>query len=222
MTLPREPGSRIARAVLALGFFSATLTLLPTIASGQVVLATGDSLRIDVWRFPEYSGQFIVGPDNMLISAVYEDVIVGGIPMLQVQENVQAHLARFIEDPQFVIEALLTVVVSGEVLRPGRYALPPGTSVAQAIAAAGGVRSSGKRSKVRVYRTVGGINTELKVNLTEPQGGLDPIQSGDGIAVLRGGPSFAQILGVIGSVAALAILVERFVDNSSSDSNPNP
>ena len=219
MTLPRNPRSRIARAVLALGFFFAILTLLPTIATGQPVLATGDSLRVDVWRFPEYSGQFIIGPDNMLISAVYEGVVVGGVPIPQVQENIQSHLARFIEDPQFVIEALLTVVVSGEVLRPGRYALPPGTSVAQAIAAAGGVRSSGKRSKVRIFRTAGGINTELKVDLTQPQGGMDPIQSGDGIAVLRGGPSFAQILGVIGSVAALAILVERFVDNSSSD-NP--
>ncbi len=212
MTLTRGRTSLAARAGLVLGIASGTMGMLTNTASGQTALAMGDSVRIEVWRFPEYTGKFVIGPDNRLVSSVYQDVVVGGIPILQVEENIRAFLSRYVENPQFVVEPLLSIVVSGEVLRPGRYALPPETSVAQAIAVAGGVNTRGKRSKVRVYRTIGGQNTEIKVDLTKPQGGQEPIHSGDAIAVLRGGMSFPEILGIIGSVAALALVIERAVD----------
>src|SRR5688500_15038061 len=76
----------------------------PAPSADQVSLSPGDSVRVMVWRKPEMSGDFIVGPDGTITHPLYRAVRVGGVPFSTAQANVRNFLARFEQDPQFILE----------------------------------------------------------------------------------------------------------------------
>jgi polysaccharide biosynthesis/export protein len=203
----------VAAAVL---FSDRAAAQTPAASSEQVTLAPGDSVRVVVWRKPEMSGDFIVGPDGTITHPLYRAVRVGGVPFSTAESNVRTFLARFEQDPQFVLEPLVRVAVSGEVGRPQVFAVRPETSVADAIAQAGGPTQFGRRERVRVLRKdVGGRQREIFVNLLEPEGGTASIRvhSGDQIVVDRRRSFFRDIilpgLGVLGSAASIYLVIDR-------------
>jgi len=143
----------------------------PAPTTEQVTLAPGDSVRIVVWRKPEMSGDFIVGPDGTITHPLYRAVRVGGVPFSTAEVNVRNFLARFEQDPQFVVEPLVRVAVSGEVGRAQVFALRPETSIADAVAQAGGPSQYANRNRVRVLRQEGsGRQRELVVSLLDAEG----------------------------------------------------
>ena len=107
-------------------------------SSDQAVLAPGDSVRIVVWRKPEFSGDFVVAPNGSITHPLYRSVQVGGIPFATAEANVRRFLARFEENPEFVMEPLVRVAISGEVERPQVFAVRPETTIGEAVARAGG------------------------------------------------------------------------------------
>lgn len=183
----------------------------------QSVLTPGDSVRIVVWRRPEFSGDFVVAPDGSITHPLYRAVQVAGIPYATAEANVRRFLARFEENPEFVMEPLVRVAVSGEVSRPQVFAVRPETSIGEAVARAGGVNENGARNRVRVLRLgPGGRQQEvLVVNLADPTGGSStlPVRSGDQIVVDEKRSFVRDILvptlGLIGSVASIGLLIER-------------
>src|SRR5215216_1360694 len=110
----------------------------PTARAESVSLSPGDSVRITVWRKPEFSGDFIVAPDGTISHPLYRSVRISGVPVATAEANLRTFLARFEQDPQFVMEPLVRVAVSGEVGRPQVFALRPETLVSEAVAQAGG------------------------------------------------------------------------------------
>ena len=188
----------------------------PRASSGQAVLAPGDSVRIVVWRKPEFSGDFVVAPNGTITHPLFRVVQVGGVPFATAEANLRKYLSQFEQNPEFVLEPLVRVAVSGEVERPTVFALRPETTIAEAVARAGGVSPTGARNRVRVVRLdAGGQQEELLVNLTDPTAGYGriPVRSGDQIIVDRR-KSFTRdilvpTLGVIGSIASLGLLIER-------------
>src|SRR6266571_3340469 len=58
------------------------------------VLGPGDALRVDVWRHPELSGEFVVAPDSALQHPVYQVVKVAGVPLAVVKQRLDSVLAR--------------------------------------------------------------------------------------------------------------------------------
>jgi protein involved in polysaccharide export with SLBB domain len=204
-----------------LGFLGAVLpggvlAQAPDTKTEQVMLAPGDSVRVVVWRKPEMSGDFIVAPDGSITHPLYRTVRVGGIPFATAEANLRAFLARFEQDPQFVLEPLVRVAVSGEVGRPQVFAVRPETSIAEAVAQAGGPTSVGKRDQVRVLRRdASGRQREFYVNLLDPEGSsaMVRVHSGDQIVVDRRKSFFKDIflpaLSVVGSAASIYIVVDR-------------
>jgi polysaccharide biosynthesis/export protein len=188
----------------------------PTATTEAVTLSPGDSVRITVWRKPELSGDFIVGPDGTITHPLYRSVRAGGIPFATAETNVRAFLARFEQDPQFVVEPLVRVAVSGEVGRPQVFAVRPETSIAEAVAQAGGPTASASRERIRVLRKeLGGRQQEFYVNLMDPKGvnATARVHSGDQIVVDRRRSFFREIflpaLSVLGSVASIYLVVDR-------------
>jgi polysaccharide export outer membrane protein len=182
----------------------------------QVTLAPGDSVRIVVWRKPEMSGDFIVGSDGTITHPLYRTVRIGGIPFGTAEVNVRNFLARFEQDPQFVMEPLVRVAVSGEVGRPQVFAVRPETSIAEAVAQAGGANQFGARNRVRVLRKdASGRQREFLVDLMSPEGSSSTLRvhSGDQIVVDRRRSFFKDIfiptLGVLGSIASIWLVVDR-------------
>lgn len=193
----------------------------PTTSSDQIVLSPGDSVRVVVWRKPEMSGDFILGPDGTITHPLYRSVRVGGVPFGTAETNVRNFLARFEQDPQFVLEPLVRVSVLGEVGRPQVFAVRPETSVAEAVAQAGGLTQFAKRDQVRVLRRdANGIQQEFVVNILDPdrRSARVRVHSGDQILVDRRTSLFRDILlptlTVIGSVASIYLLIDRASDNN--------
>jgi protein involved in polysaccharide export with SLBB domain len=190
-------------------------------SGGQSVLTPGDSVRIVVWRKPEFSGDFVVAPNGTITHPLFRAVQVAGIPFATAEANLRKYLSQFEQNPEFVIEPLIRVAVSGEVDRPSVFALRPETTVAEAVARAGGATELGARNRVRVVRLgSSGQQEQLIINLTDPTVGYGkiPVQSGDQIIVDRRKSFMRDVLlptlGVIGSVASLGLLIDRVSRNN--------
>lgn len=184
--------------------------------SDRAVLSPGDSVRIVVWRRPEFSGDFVVAPDGSITHPLYRAVKVGGVPFTAAETNLRTFLGRFEESPQFVMEPLIRVAISGEVGRPQVFALRPETTIGEAVARAGGTTREGDRNRIRVLRVdPDGRQHLLVVSLADPQGGYGklPVQSGDQIVVDRRKSFMRDILlpglGLIGSIASVGLLIDR-------------
>jgi polysaccharide biosynthesis/export protein len=210
-----------ALAVLCLVSEVAAQNPAPAPTADQITLAPGDSVRVVVWRKPEMSGDFIVGPDGTITHPLYRAVRVGGIPFSSAEANVRTFLARFEQDPQFVIEPLVRIAISGEVGRPQIFAVRPETSIGEAVAQAGGPSQFARRDRVRVLRREGsGRQREFYVSLLDPQGPSATLRvhSGDQIVVDRRKSFFRDLLlptlSVVGSAASIYLLVDRATRNN--------
>jgi protein involved in polysaccharide export with SLBB domain len=169
-----------------------------------------DLVRLTVWRMPEFTGEFPVGQDGTIQHPLLTQVRVVGRPRAEVQRQLREVLLRYENDPQFVFDYLYRVAVTGEVRLPNLYSLPPETSIAQAIAAAGGLSEFGRINDVRLVR--GG--QEMVLDLRDPASPVMEmrIRSGDQIRVLRRGSSFRDYLGLTASlVAAVGSVVAAIV-----------
>ncbi|HUR95834.1 MAG TPA: polysaccharide biosynthesis/export family protein [Gemmatimonadales bacterium] len=187
------------------------------------MLTPGDSVRIVVWRKPEFSGDFVIAPDGSITHPLYRSVKVAGIPFGTAEANVRRFLSGFDENPQFVMEPLIRVAVSGEVTRPTVFALRPETTVGEALARAGGANQNGAINRVRVLRLQpNGQQQQVVLNLADANGseGTMPIRSGDQIVVDRRRSFFREILvpalGIIGSIASLGLLIDRVGRNNNN------
>jgi polysaccharide export outer membrane protein len=192
----------------------------PRAQAEQAVLTPGDSVRIVVWRKPEFSGDFVVAPDGSITHPLYRAVKVAGVPFATAESNLRRFLGGFEENPQFVLEPLIRVAVSGEVTRPQVFAVRPETSIGEALARAGGVNQNGARNRVRVLRLQpNGEQSQVKLDLASPgsNDGTLPVRSGDQIIIDRK-KSFARdillpVLGIVGSIASVGLLIDRISTN---------
>jgi protein involved in polysaccharide export with SLBB domain len=148
----------------------------------DILLRPGDALRITVWRHPELSGEFVVAPDSTLVHPVYQVVKVAG-PLPMAKERLRRLLTTYEQDVQLVMEPLFPVTVAGEVRLPNLYRLPQGTTMAQAIAQAGGPTELGSLGNVRVIRR----DSAIAINLASGYSRYEAlaIASGDQVLVAR-------------------------------------
>lgn len=185
---------RIAFAVLWLvgGIFtplalaaqsSSPLPVTPATPAVAPWFRIGDAVRVTVWRNSELGGVFDIGDDGMVVHPLYRSIPLAGMDLEQGEAAFRDVLTRFETSPEFVIEPLFRVAISGQVGSPNVYTLPPHTTVAQAVALAGGLTPLGRAKKVRVLRE----GDEIHVDLTRPYSELIDlrIRSGDQIIVDR-------------------------------------
>ena len=212
----RTPISSLAFLSLLLALPVRLAAQEPAAQGIQNVLTPGDSVRITVWRKPEFSGDYVVAPDGSITHPLFRTVKVAGLPYARAEANLRTFLSQFEDNPQFVMEPLIRIAVSGEVERPLVYAGRPETTAGEAIARAGGPTKDAANNRVRIIRmTPSGQQTQLTINLQDPKGsqGITPLRSGDQIVLDRKKSFMKDILlptiGVIGSIASLGLLIDR-------------
>jgi protein involved in polysaccharide export with SLBB domain len=170
-------------------------------SSGDLILRPGEVVRVTVWRSAELSGEFAITGDGTLAHPLYRDVVVGGVDVATAEQRIRQLLSGLESNPRFVVQPLLRVSLGGEVRQPSLYTLPPETSIAQAVAMAGGATERGRLDRVRLLRGGG----EVRVDLTDPQGGWAQslIRSGDQLFVERRVSVFRDYIAPAASVASV-------------------
>ncbi len=189
----------------------------PVVCSAQVaresslVIRPGDLVRVTVWRKPELSGDFLVAADSTLKHPLYREVRVAGMSAAAAREKLVTYLKVLETSPQVSIEPLVRVSVGGEVRNPNLYSLAPETSIAQAVAQAGGATERGRLDRVRLLR--GGRETVLDLTTATAEALNAPVASGDQIYVAKGSTVWREVilpsLQVVGGLAAIAGLFLR-------------
>jgi polysaccharide export outer membrane protein len=121
-------------------------------------IGAGDVLQINVWHEPEVSVQgIVVRPDGKITLPLLKEVDVLGQTPAELEKNLAAKLAQFINGPDvtIVIREIHSkkVYMVGAVNRVGPIALLSELTVLQALAEAGGVTDYAKRRKIYVMRT---------------------------------------------------------------------
>ena len=200
---------RLSLAFVALLSASALEAQTPDQSAYQG-LSPGDQLVIVVWRKPELSCECKVAGNGSVIHPLYREVTVTGVGLPVVEERLRTFLARYEQNPQFVIQPLVRIVIGGEVRTPNIYSVPPETTIAQAIALAGGPSERGRLSNVRVIRD----RQEIKMDLSLPDSdaAMLQIRSGDQILMGRRGISAREIVGPVAStIAAIAGITGIFL-----------
>jgi polysaccharide biosynthesis/export protein len=173
--------------------------------------APGDVIRLMVWRSPEFSGDFTIGPDGTILHPLLSDVRVAGVPPAQVQARIGEVLRQFESQPRFVFSLLHRVAVTGEVRLPGLYPLSSETTLSQAIAAAGGTSQFARPG--RVWLTRSGQTSMIDLRRADALGGDQRIRPGDRLEVPRQSNVLRDVIlpvsSVMGAVGAVITIVRH-------------
>jgi polysaccharide export outer membrane protein len=168
-----------------------------------IVLQPGDVLDVNVWRRPEYSGQFTIAADGTVIHPIFRGVHAAGENLRTIEDQFRTVLVKLEADPQFVIAPLVRVAVEGEVRQPNLLTVPAGTTISQAVALAGGPTERARLDRVHLYRN--GNDTQLDLTQANERMAEDVVRSGDRIFVTRSISLFRDYIAPAGSIAAAVV-----------------
>jgi len=120
------------------------------------LIASGDALRVAVWKEPELTLDVTVRPDGMITMPLIGDVGAAGRTPLQLAATLGSALAEMIEAPRVTVTvtqaAAAKVYVLGQVARPGDFPLAGRMTVLKALALAGGLKEFARAEDIVVVR----------------------------------------------------------------------
>lgn len=147
-------------------------------SSEAYILGAGDTIRIDIFDVPEFSGQngqHTLSTDGSLNLPWVGRIVLQGMTTEAAARHLTDSYARYIKNPLVTVTLLtarpLRVGVIGQINRPGIYQVPQGTAsqrltVTQAIQAAGGITQMANIRGIQVRRpNYDGTEDILDVNL---------------------------------------------------------
>jgi len=100
----------------------------------------------------QLSDTFTVGGGQELLLPVVGRVGLKGVLRSELEPTLVREITRFIRDPVVHAQALISVGVTGEVARPGYYAVPGDAVVAMLLTAAGGPTKDAQMNKLKLDR----------------------------------------------------------------------
>ena len=199
---------------LLTGCAAAATRLPPPVPEQERPLQVGDIVRIDGWRQPEYSGEFVVGAGGGLVHPLDQETQIAGLPISGARDRISAFLAGYLQGARLVVEPLYSVSVAGEVREPNVYHVGRGTTVAQAIAQAGGPTTQAQLDRILLVRGSEQYPLNLGEKLTSF--GNIPVVSGDQVLVYRTS-SFSvwrDVVAPVGTPASLVVAIIRISDKT--------
>lgn len=132
----------------------------------QYVIQVGDLLNVKVFNEERVSTQARVRHDGKITLSLIGDVQAQGRTSTALAQEVAKRLERYVKTPGVTIsieDTLPTMVTAmGEVAEPGIFPMPPGATVLQALASAGGFSEFADRDHIYVTRK----NPPMRVRFT--------------------------------------------------------
>jgi polysaccharide export outer membrane protein len=179
------------------------LCMAASAAEAQVTLKAGDSLNISVLQEPKFDRTVVVDPNGQIAFPLAGHITADGLTPQKLEKVLKARLQRNYKDGEIDVTVALAnsakpdvpeddlkpkIFITGEVLRPGPYAVRQATNLVQAIAIAGGLGPYAAKSRIQVHRSNGSDETifhfdyKAYLNGSDAQGNI-PLQAGDVIIV---------------------------------------
>jgi polysaccharide export outer membrane protein len=156
-------------------------------------LGPGDAISVTVPRFPDLNFQAALNVEGNVVAPLLGTVSLQGLTLEEVQERLRFGFNRFVIDPEVFVglagQRAAQVTVTGEVFKPGYYALAPGSQLTAALLTAGGSTTMADLRSILVRRSlVDGSTIEQRVDLFTPllNGGSLPelrLQDGDAVVI---------------------------------------
>ncbi|MBP7777753.1 MAG: polysaccharide biosynthesis/export family protein [Acidobacteria bacterium] len=148
----------------------------PPSTEGEYVIGVGDALNVQVWEQEKMSSTVRVRSDGMVSLPFLNDVPASGLTPVALARDLEERLRPFIVTPRVLVavdEARpLSVSVLGQVGTPGLHSLSPGAGVAQALAAAGGLKDFAKKDRIFVLRSGGILPQRIRMTWDDVTAGL--------------------------------------------------
>lgn len=179
----------------------------PVSLAGRYRLRQGDSFDLIFPFVSSFNRTVTVQPDGYIALPIVGELHVAGQAVPELEAALRARYANILRDPVITI-ALRDFekpyfVATGEVERPGKYELRGETTVAQALAIAGGLKDKAKRSRILLFRAAdeGVLVQELDLKQALSHGRRDEdvkVNPGDMIFVQKSrAPSASSFLPVL-------------------------
>lgn len=151
-------------------------------AEAPLSLQPGDLVKVEIWREPDLSGQFLIDEQGDVVLPLLGKLHAADAPLDEFRASLfEAYRAELL-NPSINITPLRRVYVLGEVNVPGLYPVDPTISIAGAVAMAGGANGQGNLRNIRVVHGSGEVTEGLSIDSPLAQ---SDIRSGDQIFVGR-------------------------------------
>ena len=149
--------------------------------SDDYVIGQGDLLEVFVWRNEQLSRDVVVRPDGKISLPLLQDVQAEGFTVVQLRNQITRMLNEHLENPRVsvMVKAINSYRVSvlGRVRNPGVYPITGNTTLAEAIALAGGFTEWADKGDIAVVTKEGDDEKKLTVNYKKIESGKDPSQN---------------------------------------------
>jgi protein involved in polysaccharide export with SLBB domain len=142
------------RAIWSLlaALLAATLVAQPT----DYTLDTGDVIAVVVLRHEQFSGEYTVPPDGHVVFPGVGNLQVRGQTLQGLADTLRERLSQRLRNPEVFVSLKQArpqlVFVEGQLNRPGAHPIQPGWRVADAIAAAEGLKILPERTVATLIR----------------------------------------------------------------------
>jgi len=176
---PKIKRAAQAVAISCLFILGGCASNLPALPSTEAVnpeylIGPGDAINIIVWRNPEVSMSVPVRPDGKITTPLVEDLPAAGKTSTQLARDIEAALAKFIQQP--VVTVVVTnfvgnyseqIRVIGQAARPQALPYRRDMSLMDVLIAVGGVTEFASGNRASLIRTVDGKQQQYRVRLDD-------------------------------------------------------
>ena len=137
---------------LLAALLAATLVAQPT----DYTLDTGDVIAVVVLRHEQFSGEYTVPPDGNVVFPGVGNLQVRGLTLQGLADTLRERLSQRLRNPEVFVSLKQArpqlVFVEGQLNRPGAYSIQPSWRVADAVAAAEGLKILPERTVATLIR----------------------------------------------------------------------
>jgi polysaccharide export outer membrane protein len=169
---PARPDAAAARTATAPANPPAPVVAAPGVTMPpEYTIGADDVLSVIFWRDKELTADVTVRPDGKISLPLLNDVQARGLTPAQLKDRIVEESKKYVEDPNvtIVVKEIRSrkVFITGEVKKPGPYALTGSMTVLQMISISGGLGDYAKSEKITIVRNENGKPVSFRFNYKE-------------------------------------------------------
>ena len=172
-------------------------------------LVPGDVIRLNIWREPDLTGEFLVHEDGTAVLPKVGPLHVTGFTPSELKDRVVEEFSKTLRNPSIEVVVLRRILITGEVANEGVYPVDPTMTLVEALALAGGPTPAARNDRVYLIRG----DSEIEIDMDEaPEVRNLALRSGDQLLVRASSTwvrNWKLLVGMVSSTISLAILLTR-------------